>query len=383
MVKRRIWIALAILVGILFLFSANALATELQIKGKSCVLMDAASGQILYEQNKDAKVYPASVTKIMTLVLALEALDNGQIKLDDNVTTSPEAASMGGSQVYLYAGEVRTVNEMLIAISVGSGNDASVAMGEYVSGSLPAFVDSMNAKAKELGMKNTHFANPHGLHDADHYTTADDLAILAYYAIRVPKFLDYTSIYEYEFRPEPKLLTLWNTNRLLKWYDGCDGLKTGYTTESGRCLVATAKRESLRLITVVMGVPEAKGHFTESMKLMNFGFNTYTFKSIFAKDAVVGQIKVGKGAQDWVNIVCKDEVGVLQKKGDKAEITTTIDAETFRNAPIAAGDSAGELIVYQDGKEINRVGLVTDADVGRGGFIKTFVKLIKHIVNAA
>ena len=252
-------IIILLLVLIIIIIPQTAWAEELSIKGSSCILMDGGSGEILYEQNPDVKCYPASLTKIMTLVLTLEALDEGKISLDDDVITSGEAASMGGSQVYLYEGEVRTVEEMLIAVAVGSGNDASVALAEFVAGSLPAFIDMMNEKAKEIGMTNTNFANPHGLHDENHYTTASDMAKLAYYAIKVPKLLEFTSIYEYDFRPEPKPLKLWNTNRLLKWYDGCDGLKTGYTPEANRNLVATAVRDDLRLITVVMGVRKQRG----------------------------------------------------------------------------------------------------------------------------
>ena len=255
----------------------SAAANDLQLECKSALLMDGISGDILYEQNSQEICYPASVTKIMTLVLILEAVDAGTISLDDMVPVSEEAASMGGSQVYLYPGEQRSVDEMLIAIAVGSGNDAAYAMAEYIGGTMPGFVELMNQRAQELGMNNTHFVNPHGLHDDDHYTTAHDLGILAYHALSVPRFLDYTSIYEYEFRPEPKLLTLWNTNRLLKWYEGTDGMKTGYTEEAGRNLVTTVERDGMRLISVVLGAQERQGHFNESMKLLNYGFNQFTY----------------------------------------------------------------------------------------------------------
>ena len=199
--------AFFVIVGLLLPAVAFA-ASDLQIKGQSCVLMDAATGEILYSQNPDLKWYPASVTKIMTLVLALEAVAEGRFGMEDMVPTSAEAASMGGSQVYLYEGERRTLHEMLIAVAVGSGNDASYAVAEFIGGSYDGFIEKMNQKVETLGMSGTHFVNPHGLHDTNHYTTAGDLAKLAYYAQAVPHFLEYTSVYEYQFRDDPKPLIL-------------------------------------------------------------------------------------------------------------------------------------------------------------------------------
>ena len=352
-----------------------ALADDLAIRGTSCVLMDGDSGEILYQQNPDAKCYPASVTKIMTMVLTLEAVNDGKISLDDQVTTSAEAASMGGSQVYLYEGEVRSVKEMLIAVAVGSGNDASVALAEHVSGSLPAFVDQMNKKANELGMTGTNFANPHGLHDANHYTTAADMAKLAYYAIRVPTLLDYTSIYEYDFRPDPKPLKLWNTNRLLKWYDGCDGLKTGYTPEANRNLVSTAERNGLRLISVVLGVPEAKGHFTESMKLLNYGFNQFSYEILYDAGAEVTNIKVSKGSQETVGLIAKEKVGALKKKGEEGNLTVRINCPSYVKAPLKKGDEVGEIVLYKSDTEVKKIALIVSEDVNKGSFLRLLRKI--------
>lgn len=356
-----------------------AQAAGLELKGKSCVLLDAQSGNVLYQQNPDVKCYPASVTKVMTLVLILEALNSGQIALDDIVITSGEAAGMGGSQVYLYEGEKRSVEEMIIAIAVGSGNDASVAMAEFVGGSEAGFVEMMNKRAQELGMTNTHFANPHGLHDENHYTTAMDMAKLAYHALYVPNFIKYTSIYEYDFRPEPKPLKLWNTNRLLKWYDGCDGIKTGYTPEAGRNLVATAKRNGLRLISVVMGVSEAKGHFTESMKLLNYGFNNYSFDILFPAGQIMAQTGVSKGAKDNVGLMPEKDVGELIKKGDKAKITSRVECKPYLNAPLHKGDQAGEIILMKDDAEIGRFNLVVAEEVDKCSFWRMFAKLLREV----
>lgn len=374
---KGIWVLL-VLAALILLPASSALAEDLEINGAACILIEPQSGQVLYEENADAKWYPASVTKIMTLVLALEAVDKGQISLTDNVTTSEEAASMGGSQVYLYTGEVRTVNEMLIAVAVGSGNDASVALAEHVSGSLNGFVELMNEKARELGMTGTKFANPHGLHDANHYTTARDLGILARYAIGVPHLLEYTSIYEYDFRPEPKPLKLWNTNRLLKWYDGVDGLKTGYTQEAKRNLVSTAQRDGLRLVAVVLGVEAPKGHFTESMKLLNYGFNKFSYKQLYQAGDVITQCGIEKGALDTIDLVVGDNVGMIQAKGEEGEIKSRISCPSSIPAPVNQGDRVGELILEKDGVDICTYPLLVGEDVPKGGFFKLWSKLL-HI----
>lgn len=316
------------------LLPTTALADDsLTLDCKSALLLDAVSGEVLYEINSEEPCYPASVTKIMTLVLILEAIEDGKIQLTDEVSVSAEAAAMGGSQVYLYEGETRTVEEMLIAIAVGSGNDAAYAMAEFVSGSYSAFIDLMNKRAAELGMSGTHFTNPHGLHDAEHYTTAADLGRLALYALSLPDFLNYTSIYEYEFRPEPNPLVLWNTNRLLKWYEGTDGMKTGYTEEAGRNLVATVERDGMRLISVVLGCRERQGHFLESMELLNFGFNNFTYQQLYPAGATVAKIPVSKGAADSVSLITAEEIGCIQAKNSDVSITESIQLEQILPAP--------------------------------------------------
>lgn len=357
----------------------SAAANDLQLECKSALLMDGISGDILYEQNSQEICYPASVTKIMTLVLILEAVDAGTISLDDMVPVSEEAASMGGSQVYLYPGEQRSVDEMLIAIAVGSGNDAAYAMAEYIGGTMPGFVELMNQRAQELGMNNTHFVNPHGLHDDDHYTTAHDLGILSYHALSVPRFLDYTSIYEYEFRPEPKLLTLWNTNRLLKWYEGTDGMKTGYTEEAGRNLVATVERDGMRLISVVLGAQERQGHFNESMKLLNYGFNQFTYIPIRESKEIICEAPVSKGSQDSVALLSQKAIGYCSPKGHSDDISEQIIINSTLAAPLQAGEIVGKLVIYKDGTEFKTIDLIVAEDVAKGGFLRTWSKLLSAI----
>ncbi len=370
------WLAFLIIIIYLAFCGTARAADELSLQCKSALLLDGDSGQVLYEQNADEKCYPASVTKIMTMVLIMEAVNAGTISLDDVVTVSQEAADMGGSQVYLYPGEQRSVDEMMIAIAVGSGNDAAYAMAEFVGGTYGNFIQMMNDKAAELGMSGTHFVNPHGLHDDDHYTTASDLGKLAFYAAGLPGLLDYTSIYEYEFRPEPNLLTLWNTNRLLKWYDGAIGMKTGYTEEAGRNLVAVAERDGLRLISVVLGCGERQGHFRESMDLLNYGFNTFTRQVIYEKGTKVAQIPVSKGESDSVDLVAAVDAGYTCRKTETAEITQSTALQESLSAPVARGDVGGVLTLYKDGRELQTVDLVAAADVPKGGLFRTWKKLL-------
>ncbi|MDO4581078.1 MAG: D-alanyl-D-alanine carboxypeptidase family protein [Bacillota bacterium] len=358
---------------------AAAAADIPQFDAQSALLLDGASGQVLFEQNADAKCYPASVTKIMTLALILEAVNSGAISKDDTVSVSEEAAAMGGSQVYLYPGEVRSVDEMLIAIAVGSGNDASYAMAEFIGGTMAGFVQMMNDKAAELGMNDTHFVNPHGLHDDEHYTTAADLGKLAYYAVHLDGFLDYTSIYEYQFRPEPKPLVLWNTNRLLKWYEGTDGLKTGYTEEAGRNLVATAEREGMRLISVILGCQQRQGHFTESMELLNYGFNSFEYYPLFTAGEVVATVPVEKGVADHVNLYVRDAIGYTAARGEQAELTHNVEPLPRLTAPLAAEQEAGTLTVYKDGAELLSAALYIANDVPRGGVFRLWFKLLRHM----
>lgn len=380
MKKIFIQITLAFWLLLLFPHLAQAeTATGPTLDCKSAVLLDGSSGTVLYEMNSEEKVYPASVTKIMTMTLILEAVADGTVSLDDTVMVSEDAASMGGSQVYLYPGETRTVDEMLIAIAVGSGNDAAYAMAEFIGGTYDAFITMMNEKATELGMTNTHFVNPHGLHDAEHYTTAADLGKLSYYAIHLPHFLEYTSIYEYEFRPEPNPLTLWNTNRLLKWYEGTDGLKTGYTSEAGRNLVATATRDGMRLISVVMGCQERQAHFTETMNLLNYGFNTFSYTMLHKAGETVGTVPVSKGKTDRVPVLISREVGYTTKKADQGLITEEMELFPVLPAPVQAGTVCGQLKIFKDGELLFTVDLVTGENVEKGSWFRTWGKLLRYL----
>ncbi len=370
---KRIVIAALIIIAI---WAMPAKAAELDLQVKSAVLLDANTGQILYQHNAKEQVYPASTTKLMTMALILEAINNGQISLDDLVTTSEAAAGMGGSQVYLFPGETRTVEDMLIAIAVGSGNDAAYAMAEFVGGSYQNFIDMMNAKAAELGMLDTNYVNPHGLHDDNHYTTAADMAILADYSLQMPQILDYTSIYEYHFRPEPNPFILWNTNSLLKWYEGTDGLKTGYTEEAGRNLVATVKRGEMRLISVIMGASQSKGHFNESMVLLDHGFNNYIYQSLYKEGQIIEQLAVAKGEADSIDICLAEDINYSDLKNSDPEIITEIELPEQLTAPIEAGQVVGKIIVYKDEEKLSEVDLLTAQAINKSGLMAYWQKLL-------
>lgn len=257
---------------------------SLNLSSESAILMDAESGKILYEKNIEEKLPMASMTKIMSMLLIMENIENGSLKYEDKVIISENASGMGGSQVFLQKGEEYTVNDLLKCIAVSSANDAVVAMAEKISGSVDEFVTLMNEKAKNLGLKNTNFANPHGLDNENHYSTAYDMAIIAKELLKHEDILKYTSIYEdYLTKPDGSQVWLVNTNRLVRFYDGVDGLKTGYTTEAGYCLTATAKKNDLRLISVVMKSPSAEERSSDTSTLLTYGFNSFKSNVIYSK----------------------------------------------------------------------------------------------------
>ncbi|WP_366922418.1 D-alanyl-D-alanine carboxypeptidase [Metallumcola ferriviriculae] len=358
---------------------SGAYAVDLNLDVESAALMDAATGKLLYDQDAHKKWYPASMTKMMTLIVALEAVEQGKVQLTDKVTASENACSYGGSQVWLEPGETFTLEKLLIAVAVGSANDASVAVAEYIGGTEENFVDMMNKRAKELGAKNTHFVNSHGLHDDDHYTTAYDMAVIGRHATTMSKMMEIVSTEYYEFRAEPEL-KLWNLNKLLWWYKGADGLKTGTTSIAKRNLTATAQREGLRLVAVVMGVEKRNGHFSNAMNLLNYGFNTFKFHSTYSKGDKVGIVDVSKGLLEQIDAVASDNVGFLSEKGEEVKVETKVNLEQYVEAPIEAGQKLGEVVVYNQGEEVNRVDLVAAQAVERAGFFHILKKTFRNIL---
>lgn len=338
-----------------------------ETKAPSAVLMEASTGKIIYQKNPHQRIAPASVTKVVTLLVAMDALKDGKVKWNDRVVTSEAAWEMGGSEIWLEPGEEMSFKEMMIAIAVGSANDACVAVAEHIAGSEKAFVGLMNQKVKELGLKNTHFVNCHGLPAKGHYTSAYDMAMICREAAQYPEYLELTSIKHY-YKLRGGKTKLDNTNKLLWYYEGTDGFKTGWTAEANYCLASTVKRGDLRLICCVFGIPEIDGHFKESIKLYNWGFANYTFKQLVKAGEVVGEVRVGKGTVDRVEAVAPQGAGILLQKGEDKKAKTEIKLLPYLNAPVSQGDTVGELKIIVDGKTYEKVPLVAQRDVPRGNF---------------
>lgn len=340
---------------------------------ESAVVMDG-NGKVLFEKDPNKKLPPASVTKVMTLLLATEAVEQGRIKLADPVYASENAWRQGGSQIWLEPGEMMTVKELLTAVAVVSANDAAVALMEHIYGSEQAAVAAMNQRAGELGLKNTHFANVNGLPTADHYMSAMDTALIAREALRHPVYLEMCSIKEYWLRDGKNWLV--NTNKLLWWYKGADGLKTGWTEEAKYCFVGTAERDSLRLIAVVFATPQPRSHLRESMKLLDWGFANYAAVPIAEKGAVVERVRVTKGTAKEVQLVTVDKLNLVVPKGQNKNIQKKVVAESQVKAPVTAGQKYGELVAVKDGVELGKVDLVAENAVERAGFFKVFQTML-------
>ncbi|WP_336786827.1 D-alanyl-D-alanine carboxypeptidase family protein [Paenibacillus sp. MMO-177] len=345
---------------------------DLAPSARSAVLMDADSGTVIYEKDSNVKLPPASITKVMTMLLIMEALDDGKIKLTDKVPTSEYAASMGGSQIFLEPGEEMTVDEMLKGIAMASGNDASVAMAEKLAGSEQQFVAMMNEKAKQLGLQNTHFANCNGLPAADHYTSAHDIAVMSRELLKHSEITKYTGAYQdYLRKSSEKPFWLVNTNKLVRFYSGADGLKTGFTNEAKFCLTATAKRDNLRVIAVVMGEPNTKTRNAEVSQMLDFTFAQYTTHPIFKEGDTMGTIKVEKGAVREMPLVAKHPYSILLKKGaNTQDIRYELQINEPLKAPIAIGQSIGKIVVYQGDQVVKEFPVDAPQSIDKAGWFK-------------
>ena len=349
----------------------------IQTTAESAVLMDAATGKILFSKNPDKELPPASVTKVMTLLVALEAVDKGKAKLTDKVETSENASKMGGSQIYLEPGEGMPLKTLLISIAVGSANDACVAVAEYIAGSHEAYVKMMNDKAAELGLKHTKFINAYGLPAKGHYTSAGDLAVMMREAVKYPLFNEMTKIKRYDLRNGKFILN--NTNKLLWWYRGAEGGKTGWTNEAMYCLASTAKRDNLKLIAVVMATPEPRSHFRESMKLFNYGFAQYEAVPIASSGQLLGKVRVGQGTIDWIDIAAKQDISAVVKKGQKETVTHQISVQPLIKAPVAKGQVLGAVTVYENKQEVLKVDLVSTKAIPKGTVFRHMFQLIRSV----
>lgn len=368
--KRITTVLLMIICMLLPVWNASAYAaeknsTDLVNNVRSAILIERDTGKILYDKNSNQELPPASMTKIMTMLLIMEAIDEGKLSWNEKVRASEYAASMGGSQIFLEPGEEMTTKEMLRGIAIGSGNDASVAMAERIAGSEQAFVEKMNAKAKELGLKHTHFKNTTGLPVSGHYSTAHDMAIMAKELLKYEDITKFTGMYEAYLRENTdKKFWLVNTNKLVRFYPGVDGLKTGFTSEAKYCLTATAQKNGMRVIAVVFGAPTSKERNAQVTKMLDYAFSQYETHPLFKRNQLVGKAHISKGKLKSVDAVTSEPLSLLTKKGEKTEnLQKKIVFEKNLDAPIQKGDKVGSIKLMKDGKVILESPIVAKQNV--------------------
>lgn len=335
---------------------------SLNLKSGSAILIEQSSGKVLYSHNVHEQLRPASVTKVMSLLLIMEALDSGQISLDDQVPCSESAHSMGGSQIWLDTTETLSVNDMLKSMCVVSANDCTVAMAEYIAGSEEAFVQRMNAKAKELGMNDTCFKNCHGIDEDGHVTSAYDIALMSRELLQNhPTIKNYTTIWMDSIRDGESELV--NTNKLIRNYQGATGLKTGSTSLALYNLSASATRENLSLIAVIMKAPSTKVRFSEATKLLDYGFANYSAKSFGSKGDIVTNVKVNKGIEDNINLILENDASILIKKGADSNIEQNVILNDNISAPIKKGDCLGKVTYTLNNEQLLEVNLLGESDI--------------------
>ncbi len=345
---------------------------EMEFKSNAVLLMDFGSAEIIYSLNEHEKLFPASTTKIMTLLLALEALQRGEISLQDEVPITHNAAAMGGSQLFLSQGDVVDMESLLIGIAVGSGNDAAVAVAEYIAGSEGSFVSMMNQRALELNMNNTNFINPTGLHHTEHYSTAYDIALMGRELLNHNQFFRWSTIWMDENFLEGQIRSgkvyLSNTNRMVRFYRGCDGIKTGYTREAGQCIATTAKRDETRFIAVVLGAPDSDTRYNEAASLLDYAFANFINVSLKDKYEIISTLPVEKGNITEVNVVAADKISFMLRKGEEASYSTEVVMPGSLHPPLARGEVVGRFVVSQGDDIIKEVDLIVAQDVENASF---------------
>ncbi|MGI5856189.1 MAG: D-alanyl-D-alanine carboxypeptidase family protein [Candidatus Merdivicinus sp.] len=349
-----------------------------EIPAKSAILMDAESGQLLFEKNAHEKMPPASITKIMTLLLVMEAIENGSIGWDDMVSCSEHAASMGGTQIWLEPGEEMRLEDLIKAAAVNSANDASMALAEYVAGSEGAFVDLMNARAKELGMKDTTFVNPTGLDAEGHLSCAYDIALMSRELLRHSDITKYTTIWMDSLRDGKTGLT--NTNKLVRFYEGCTGLKTGTTDGAGSCLSASATRQGLSLIAVSMGSTTSDERFASCRTLLNYGFSSFESFTPEVPQEELAPISVTRGVQETVPLTLSSTGPILIAKGKSGEVIRTVELELEAEAPVAEGQQLGQASFTLDGRVLAEIPILAGCEVKRMSFSTAFSMLLQSLL---
>lgn len=354
---------------------------SLTITAKSAILTERSTGTVLFEHDADKQMPPASITKVMTLLLVFEAMDAGKFTMETEIVASEHACSMGGSQIWLEPGEAFTVNELLKAAAISSANDACVALGEAVSGSEETFVELMNERAAELGMKNTVFKNCTGLDAEGHLSTARDIAIMSAELLRHPEIKNYSTVWMDSLRGGKTELT--NTNRLVRFYKGCSGLKTGSTDGAGCCLSASAERDGMELISVTLGSPNTDERFTAGRKLLDYGFANFALVKMTPPEEYLAPIPVAHGTAETVQPICEEPAAFLLKKGQEAGVEQSVYLPEKLEAPVKAGDVLGRVTVTLSGGEIGGYDIVAAEDVPRMGLFEALKKLLLEAIRTA
>ena len=369
-----------ILLFIPFIVQAEDL--NLAENAKSAILIEASTGEVLYKKNADERLAPASMTKIMSLILIMENIEKGNLKWNDVIVVSKNAASMGGSQIFLEANEMMSVEDLVKGICVASGNDATVALAEKIAGTEASFVKLMNDKAKSLGLKNTHFVNSTGLDAEGHYSSAFDMAIMARELVKHQKILEFSSIYEdYLRKNTSNSFWLVNTNKLVKFYSYIDGLKTGYTGNAGYCLTATGKKRDMRLISVVMGEENTEKRTADTLAMLDYGFNVYVIDKLVDSTNSLGIAKVNLGDPEYVDIVAMNDITVLNNtQKEKRNIKYDIKTNDI-TAPVKVGDKVGKIDVYENGTFSYEVPLTVAYDIKKANILKIFIRNIRDILS--
>lgn len=383
----------SMVIGIYFFSGISVFAVEkptdnsgvagINVEAKSAILVEPTTGKVLYEKNSNEKFAPASVTKIMTMLLAMESIDSGKIKFKDKITASENAKKMGGSSMLLDTGEVRTVEEIIKGIAIASGNDAAVAMAEYLGGSEENFVIIMNKRAKELGMNNTEFKNCTGLPADGHYSTAKDISIMSVELIKHPSILKYTGTYMEtisEGRKSP--IGLVNHNKLVRFFKGCDGLKTGFTNEAMYCMSATAVRDDVRVISVIMGAPSFKVRNRDASMLLNYGFSKFESKQLVNKDDEIEKVLLDKKGEKFYILKSSEGLKVIKEKGGNSEVKKKVIIDTKKKA-FKKGEVIGSCEFYCGENLCGTVKLYSDRSVNKNSIIDNIKENLNNIFNNA
>ena len=366
----------------MFIPIVRAETEDLAPNAKSAIMIEASTGEILFQKNKDEKLAPASMTKMMSMLLIMEEIESGNLKWDEEVTTSERASSMGGSQIFLKAGEKMTVTDLLKGVAIASGNDAVVALAERVSGSEEAFVKRMNTRGKDLGLKNTNFVNATGLTADNHYSSAYDMSLIAKELVKHEKVLEFTSTYEDYLRKDTKSpFWLVNTNRLVRFKEGVDGLKTGFTDEAGYCLTATMKKDGMRLITVVMKEENTNKRSADTTKMLDYGFNVYMVQTILDEKTTIEKREVELGKKLTTEIIPKENITILNKKSDEIKNITYKTKIGNITAPVKKGDIVGSIDILEDNKIISTIYATVKEDIEKASIITIYLRNIKDIIS--